>query len=143
MTLALTAELVNLNKLESRARRESYWVCLEQVRAARIYAELLEPSQGESLRRIERWLDLESYLFVDDRWWPTAVPGLLYQQLFNRSVEEGDLLTAEGSPVQWVRQENQTGAEDGSLLRVFAGHEDKVTSAVFSPNGTMLLWSVE
>src|SRR5439155_20457030 len=84
----LQAELTDLNKLEVRAEQESYWGCLEQIRAAREYAEQLGTHHAELLGRIEHWLDRESYLLANGQWWPDTIPGLFYQQLFNRSIEE-------------------------------------------------------
>jgi hypothetical protein len=120
----LTRELTDLNKLERWARREGYWRCLEQVRAAHEYIELLGTSQVEQLKWVERCLDREGYLLGDREWewWPKLFPGLFYQQLYNRSAEENHPLTGEVPPARWLRQIGQAGTEDQSLRRLFAGH---------------------
>ena len=135
----LTSEFEDLKKLEQRAQLKGYWGCLEQVRAARDYVELLETSHRERLARIERWLDRESYLFKDEQWWPKTLPGLFYQQLYNRSVEEVYPFAVQEGPSQWLRQMREVGAEDRSLLRIFAGSNAPVKSVAFSPDGTLLL----
>ncbi len=135
----LTSEFEDLHRLEQRAQRNDYWGCLEQVRAARDYVELLTIDQAERLARIERWLDRESYLFRNKQWWPRTLPGLFFQQLYNRSVEEEHPLTVHEAPTQWLRQMGEVGAEDRSLLRIFAGHSDSVNSVAFSPDGKLVL----
>lgn len=136
----LAAEFTDLYRLEDRARREGYWRCLEQTRDAYAYASLLGGTHhAEQLRRIERWLDREGYLLGDKGLWPKRVPGLFYQQLFNRSVEEGYPILARKAPRQWLRQIGRVGAKDQALLRVFTGHTERVTSVVFSPDGTKVL----
>ena len=92
-----------------------------------------------SIRQIERRLDRESYLLADVAWWSSRVPGLFYQQLFNRTVEEGKVPRVEDAPVSWVRQTRPVGAEDQSLLRIFAGHTGSVLSVAFSPDGSQVL----
>ena len=135
----LMAEFEDLNRLEQRILRESYWGCLEQVRAARNYLEQLMSGQTKRLSRIERWLARESSLFSVSYWWPQLIPGLLYQQLYNRSTEEGHPPIMGKAPAQWLRQVGQVGVEDPSLLRMFVGHFGSVQSAVFSPDGTKVL----
>ncbi|WP_220207248.1 caspase family protein [Reticulibacter mediterranei] len=135
----LIAEFTDLNRLERRALREGYWRCLEQTRATREYAELLATGHADRIGQIERWLDRESYLLGNGRWWPTILPGLLYQQLSNRSLEEGQTLLKGESPSQWLRQLGQVGAEDRSLLRIFPSHVGVVTSVAFSPDGELVL----
>jgi WD40 repeat protein len=139
----LTVAFEDLHSLEQRARRKDYWGCLEQARAARDYLELLATSQGERLARIEHWLDRESYLFRDEQWWPKTLPGLFYQQLYNRSVEEEHPLTVQEAPTQWLRQMREVGAEDRSLLRIFAGHSGLVNCVAFSPDGKLVLTGSE
>jgi WD40 repeat protein len=135
----LTSEFEDLNRLEQRARRKDYWGCLEQVRTAMHYLEFLGTDHVKRLARIERWLDRESFLFGDEQWWPKKLPGLLYQQLYNRSVEEGRLFAGDEAPTEWLRQMREVGAEDHSLLRIFVGHSDQVSSVAFSPDGQMVL----
>jgi hypothetical protein len=100
----LTLAFEDLHSLEQRAQRNDYWGCLEQVRAARDYVELLANSHRERLARIERWLDRESYLLRNEQWWPKTLPGFFYQQLYNRSVEEEHPLTVHEAPKQWLQQ---------------------------------------
>jgi len=136
----LISEFEELNRLERRARQEEgYWGCLEQVRMTREYVELLGTDQAEQVARIESLLDHESYVLGDERWWPKTIPELFYQQIFNRSVEEGSPLRSEEMPRRWLRQLGQVGAEDRSLLRIFAGHAGTVTSVAFSPDGRQVL----
>ena len=136
----LVAELTNLTRLEQRARREGYWGCLEQVQAAASYAARIGADQGGRLARLERWLSRESDLLGLELW-PERVPGLLYQQLANRAVEEGQPAPEGEVPAQWVRQLKPVGAEDQSLLRIFRGHSSTVNSVAFSPNGKQVLTS--
>ncbi len=135
----LTSEFEDLNKLERRARRAGYWGCLEQVRSAREYAELLLTEKAERLEQVERWLDRESYVLADGRWWPQVLPGLFYQQLSNRALEVGTPLPAGEVPACWLRQTGQVGAEDRSLLRIYAGHTGRVRSVAFAPDGSRVL----
>lgn len=135
----LGREFTDLERLEQRIQREGYWGCLEQVRKVRDYIALLRMGQREHLERIERWLDRESYLFTGGQSWLEVLPGLFYQQLFNRAVEEGYPFSVERTPERWLRQLEQIGAEDCSLLRVFSGHTDVVASVAFSPDGSLVL----
>ena len=113
----IVIEFENLNRLESRATREGYWGCLAQVRAALEYVELLKSEQAKRLNRVERLLDRESYVLGSEGWWPDVLPGLFYQQLYNRGIEEDQLLAGEETPEQWLRQltpakvEDQNGSE--------------------------------
>jgi hypothetical protein len=135
----LIVEFTDLNKLEERILAVGYHDCLEQVRFALAFAELLEADRAEPLRRIERWLNRESYVLGDGQWWPRIIPGLFYQQLYNRSIEENYPLAERELPARWLRQVGGVGAESHSLLRVLAGHTDTVTSVAFSPDGTKIL----
>ncbi len=142
--LAAAAERVvsafeDLKSLEHRALVKGYWECLEHVRAARDYVELLGTVRESRLARIERWLDRESYLFRDQQWWPETLPELFYQQLYNRSVEEAHTLTRTGAPMPWLCQVKEVGAEDRALLRMFSGHTGSVSSVAFSPDGKLML----
>ena len=132
----LVAAFTNLNALEQRANQQGYWGCLEQVRAAHEYAELLVANNAERLSRIAQWLDHESYLLGNEQLWPQKFPQLFYQQLYNRAVEEGDLPTVRETPIRWLRQVGQVKAEDRSLLRVFTGG---ISSVAFSRDGSQVL----
>src|SRR5260370_7037533 len=129
----------DLTLLEQRARRTNYRDCLEQLRAARDFALRLFPWPDDQLSRLERWLDRESYLLADERWWPKQLPGLFYQQFFNRGVETGEPLRSQELPPCWLKQAEAVGAEDPALLRIFAGHTGEVLSVAFSPDGRQLL----
>src|SRR5436309_7429464 len=89
----MLAAFTNLNALEQRALHNGCWTCLDQIRATRDYVRLLraEEEQGflEPLQRMERWLDRESYLLTDAQLWPGTIPGLFFQQLYNRALEAG------------------------------------------------------
>ena len=150
----LVSACTNLNWLEQHARRDGYYECLKQVRAMHSYTRLLgAASQAEQIERVERWLDRESYLLADQHWWPTLLPGLFYQQIANRAVETGQQLPPSDTPACWLRQTRPVGVEDQTLLRIFTGHTDRVTSVAFSPDGskvltgsadeTVRLWEVE
>ncbi len=130
----------DLALLEQRARRVGYWGCLEQVRAARDYALLLYLWPADRLNRLEYLLDRESHLLADERWWPRQIPGLFYQQLFNRAVETGESLAGQDvPPPRWIKQIDPVGAEDPALLRIFAGHTGSVNCVTFSPDGRLVL----
>lgn len=136
----LVSEFENPQKLELRALRDGYWNCLEQVRTALEYAKLLRIIKIKQLIQMERRLDRESYVLGNSKLWPDVIPGLFYQQLYNRSVEEGQTIVSEEvSSKKWLRQMAQMGIDDPALIRVFAGHMDSVESVSFSPDGTKIL----
>src|SRR5712692_7744310 len=135
----LVGTFVDLNALERRTQQEGYWGCLGQARAVRDYALLLHADEAAPLVRLERWLDRESYLLADEAGWRQRLPGLFYQQLANHAVGEGVVLPAGEAPIQWIEQMNRVGAEDQTLLRMFAGHTDSVDSVAFSPDGRYVL----
>ncbi len=76
-TKLLVNAFTNLNALEYRARNKGYWTCLEEVRAARDYASVLEADQTTVLEQVERWLDLESYTLAEETSWIVRLPALL------------------------------------------------------------------
>jgi len=135
----LATEFKDLCKLEQYARSTTYWECLDKVKAAREYAVLLGTNHAERLAQLERWLDCESRLLGVGSLWPDVIPGLFYQQLYNRAIEESHHFAAEAALGQWLRQLEPVGAEDQTLLRVFAGHSQGIRSVAFSPDGTKLL----
>ena len=141
----LTSIFQNLNNLENYAllREEysslnKYSECIERLQLINEYIKLLGAGQEAVLSRIERWLARESYLLGNEALWPNTLPGLFYQQLFNRSVEEECSLFTGVPPVVWLRQEKRIGAEDHSLM-VFEGHKGGVSSVMFSRDGTNIL----
>ncbi len=135
----LVADLLHLTRLEQRAQQEGYWGCLEQVRAAAAYAALLGADQQGRLGQLERWLDRENPILGAETFWQGRLPGLFYQQLYNRIVEEEQQTLEGAAPAQWLRQLAPTGAQDGALLRIFAGHQGEITSVAFSPDDRFIL----
>lgn len=135
----LTATFIDLNMLQQRTEQLGYLTCLEQVRAAREYASILQADNTSVLERIERWLDRESYLFTDEASRIRQLPDVFYQQLFNHTVEEGKALFTGKAPAHWLEQLNRVGAEDTTLIRILVGHSDWVNSGAFSPDGTHIL----
>lgn len=134
----LVAEFTNANRLEERVRRSNYLTCLRQVRDARNFLQQLEMSQAAILKQVEKWLDRESSELAKSIWWPRRLPGLFYQRMYNRALEEG--ATIAGTPsAPWLRQEEPSGAEDHSLLRVLVGHTDSIKCVAFSPDGQRAL----
>ena len=126
--------------LEQHARREGYWELLSQIQAMRAYLDLLaEKAEATPLHLLERWLDQESYLLADSAWWPDRLPGLFYQQLFNRAIEAGQPFEEEHPPICWFRQMRRSGIEESALLRILAGHTGPVSSVAFSPDGRAVL----
>lgn len=150
----LRREFEDLHKLTLRVQNEGYWECMGQIQMVREYIEILTNNRCESLRKIEQWFARESYLLGDRKSWLETVPGLFYQQFFNRSVEEGYLLPFEEPPVRWLKQVDQVGADDPSLLTIFDCHSGEVRSAAFleeagnikiltgSTDGTIRLWEM-
>ena len=148
----LITEFTDINKLEQRAFAVGYWRCLEQVQQAYQYAQILDIGTTELLGRIEQWLARDSSLLVGDDLWPEKIPGLFYQQMHNRSLEEGYLLRRGGNiPERWIKQVERVGAEDRALLREFR-HPDEVMCVAFSTNnlivtgcadGKARLWDVD
>ncbi|MEI6046811.1 MAG: NB-ARC domain-containing protein, partial [Chloroflexota bacterium] len=130
----------NVNGLETRAKREGYWNCLEQAREALEYIWLLDiPEAGERLKKIEHWLDRNAHILGASGLWPEQLPSLFYQQMYNWAVEEGWTLLEGATPKQWIRLLTQVGAEDIGLIRTIAGHSESVLSTTFSPDGRWIL----
>ena len=135
----LTVAFTNLNMLEQRTKAVGYLTCLEQVHAVRDYTTILQAGNTAVLERVERWLDRESHLLTDEAGWVRRLPELLYQQLFNRTVEEGKPLLTGKAPPHWLEQLNAVGAEDTTLIRILAGHSGVVNSVAFAADGTRIL----
>ena len=134
----LTDKFANVNKLEQRARKEGYWKCLERVQEVAVYVQLLGIASAKIIEQVGHWLARESSLLGTGELWPAKIPGLFYQQLYNRSLEEGQKLLAPVSPGRWIRQVEQVGAEDRALSRELK-HPDVVTSVAFSSNDRALI----
>ena len=130
----LVSEFTDINKLEKRALEKGYWQCLEQVQAAYQYVQILNANNIEQLERIERWLARDSSLLSTDKLWPENLPGLFYQQLHNHMIEAGEQVTSISQPKIWIRQTEQVGIEDDTLLREFK-HPMSVTCVAYSPDG--------
>ncbi|GCE22036.1 WD40 repeat domain-containing protein [Dictyobacter kobayashii] len=89
----------------------------------------------------------------DVTWWPEILPDLFYQQLYNRSVEAGSLLTIQEEPTRWLRLTCKVGVEDLLGLRLYLlgpewEHEwqppvgeSLLVHVAFSPNGQLMLTS--
>jgi WD40 repeat protein len=136
----LASVCTDLSWLEQRVRKKGYWTCLEQIRAMLEAVERLDSAECvERIRQVERCLDRESYLLATQQWWSEKLPGLFYQQLYNRALEAGHPFPPAPAPRYWLKQTAQTGVEEHHLLRIFAGHADSVSSVAFSPNGKQIL----
>lgn len=134
----------DLLRLEMRARSIGYWNCLAQLRKARSYISALQPDMADRLTKVERRLDRETFFLGTSGLWPDQIPGLFYQQMYNRILEEDQPLPpfpSEGT--QWLRHLERAGTEDDQLIRVFAGHSKGVNSVTFSPDGSRVLTGSE
>jgi hypothetical protein len=145
----------NLIELERRAFQVGYWQLLAQMRATRDYCQELSANNTQPLSLTvslwERRLDRESHLLGSSGLWPNELPGLFYQQLYNRMLEDSknqpiyncseplSLQSTIHNP--WMCLQQPVGAEDSTLLRILSGHRDKVTSVVFSTDGKFILSS--
>jgi WD40 repeat protein len=142
----LAEVFLDLNTLSQRIEHLSYWTCLEHVRQAHCYAHLLKQPCAEDIGNIERWLDRESSLLASGtKKWERQISlpsffyqGLCYQQLYNRAVEEGRVLSGQ-QPQRWLRLECPIGAEDRALQRVLGGHEAEVRCVAVTPDGQLVL----
>ena len=72
------------------------------------YALFLDEPCADQLSHLERWLNRESYLLADERWWPKK-SGLFYQQFFNQGVETGAPLSSQKWPPRWLKQAQAVG----------------------------------
>lgn len=138
----LAHDFTDVNKLERRVLAEGYWKCLERVQEAVSYAQLLGIQQASVLVRIEYWLARDGSLLASDTVWSKILPGLFYQQLHNRALEEGYSLSGTAPDARWVRQLVRVGAEGQSLLREFR-HPDGVTDVAFSPDNRLVATGCE
>jgi WD40 repeat protein len=138
----LAGAFCDLGDLEKRAWRVGYWQLLAQVQAVLDYGQALDP-KSQQLAAIKQWkrrLDLESHLLGASGIWPSELPNLFYQQLYNRQVEENhQLATSSGQRAAWLQLQEPVGAEDRALLRIFLGHSNTVWSVAFSPDGRFIL----
>lgn len=139
----LVNEFTNINKLEQRAFAVGYWRCLEQVQQAYQYAQILDANNIETLERLEQWLARDSSLLGTDEFWPEKMPGLFYQLLHNHFIEAGYQVPAtRKQAARWIRQLEQVGIEDDTLLREFK-HPDSVTCVSYSPDGRTIATGCE
>ena len=130
----LSDEFMNISRLEQRARAKGYWNCLADVQEMLNYARVAKLGGVDLLERIEYWLARDSSLLGDNAWWPDRFPGLFYQQLYNRAVEDG--FSFPGNPasdMSWLRQMQSAGVKVPLLLRELQ-HPDAVTSVAFAPD---------
>ncbi len=138
----LITEFTEINRLEKRALKNGYWRCLEQVQAAYSYVQILNADNTEQLGRIEQWLARDSSLLSTDELWPEKIPGLFCQQLYNHMIEAGVQVVSVSQPRSWIRQMEQVGTEDGTLLREFK-HPNSVTCVAYSPDGRTIATGCE
>lgn len=140
--IRLVAEFTDINKLERRARAKGYWGCLDDVEIVLNYARLLQSESIDVLEHIEYWLARDSSLLGTGGLWLDQLPGLFYQQLYNRAIEEGFSLLGTAEPVRWIRQVEQVRAEERALLRELK-HPHIVTSIDFSPDDRTVVTGCE
>jgi WD40 repeat protein len=133
----LIALLTDLGFLEAKTALLGVDATLDDLRSA-LGLEAWESNPPSPVLTMLRMLDRESYLLRDQRLWPERLPALFYQQLFNRSIEEGHPLLIGKAPTRWLRQVSQVGAEDQYLIRVFPS-QDFIESVAFSPDGKQIL----
>lgn len=138
------AAFEDVQRLEQWVKAKSYWDCLAQIRVARAYVATLQPDAEKRLLSIERHLDQETYFLATSGLWPEKIPGLFYQQMYNRMLEEEQPLPPLPSAgTQWLRQLERVGIRDTGLIRVFSGHTRGVNSVAFSPDGSKVLTGSE
>lgn len=138
----LSSKFTDVNKLEQRVLNEGYWQCLEQIQEVVTYAQRLGLKQTDLLARIEYWLARDSSLLGTGTLWPEGFPGLFYQQLYNRALEEDYQLSGIQPTERWIRQQARVGAENQALLREFR-HPDGVTCVAFSPDSRLVATGCE
>ncbi|MEI6044132.1 MAG: NB-ARC domain-containing protein [Chloroflexota bacterium] len=138
----LASAFEDLGDLEERARQGGYWGCLAQVGSALEYTKLLgTDDEAQRLDAVERRLDRESHLLGTSELWPKKLPGLFYQQIYNRVIEEDQHPVSGKTSLPWIRQLNQIGTstEEKTLVRILSGHHEAIASVAFSPNGCLIL----
>ncbi len=138
----LAREFTDMNRLEQRVRDEGYWKCLERVQEVVTYTQQLGIKQVDMLERVAYWLARDSSLLGTGGLWPDVLPGLFFQQLYNRSLEEGYRLPGMEPHTRWVRQIGPVGAENRSLLREFR-HPNSLTCVAFSPDSRFVATGCE
>jgi WD40 repeat protein len=138
----LTNEFTDIYKLEQRVLEEGYWRCLGRMQEVAIYAQQLGIKQAYLLERVAYWLARDSSLLGAGPLWPEVLPGLFYQQLHNRALEDGCQLSGTEPDTRWVQQLSRVGAEDQSLLREFR-HPAGVACVAFSPDSRLVATGCE
>lgn len=135
----LLHEFTHGDRLQQLCKGQNmYWQCLDKLRQARYYAQMLDEKTARTIEDIERCLDRGSSLLVHEKWWIENLPALFYQHLHNWFVEENTTIAGQ-RPERWLRLEQPIGAEDRALLRTLGGHKKGITSVAFSPDGQEIL----
>lgn len=128
-----------VDTLKQRVLRVGYEKCRKQVQSIRLYLDWLGFKEfSELIESLDHWLNLENSLLadpiiginvgkkkrstssssrslptlVDVTWWAEILLDLFYQQLYNRSIEAGSLLTIQEKPARWLRLIRKVGAEN-------------------------------
>ena len=129
----LMTEFTTIDNLERRARASGYWTCLDDVTVALTYARSLklDTDQVTLLERIAYWLARDSDVLGTAGLWPQELPALFYQQVYNRTFEEGYYLEGNVPATPWIRQQRHVGAR-AKELEGRLKHPNEVTSVAFS-----------